>query len=70
MEKLTQEQIEDLKYFWLDLGDLERYCDFEKLKPQIQEEFPELLKAWNDYKMSIKILNLVTRSLFFILIFF
>lgn len=36
MEKLTEEQINDLQYFWEEKGDLERYCDFEKLKPQIQ----------------------------------
>lgn len=63
MEKLTEEQIQDLKYFWLEKGDLERYCDFELLKPQIQEQIPELIKAWNDYKASIKILNLVVENL-------
>ena len=63
MEKLTEEQISDLKYFWEEKGDFERYCDFEKLKPQIQKQFPELLKAWYDYKASIKIMDVVVRSL-------
>ena len=63
MEKLTEEQIYDLKYFWEEKGDLERLCNFEELKPKIQEQFPELLKAWNDYKTSIKIMNAVVKSI-------
>lgn len=63
MEKLTEDQIQDLRYFWQEKGDLERFCDFEELKPQIQNEYPELLKAWYDYKASIQILNLVVESL-------
>jgi hypothetical protein len=63
METLTEEQIILLKYLWEDRGDLDRYCDCEKLKPQIQEHLPELLKAWYDYKASIKIMNAVVKSL-------
>ena len=63
MEKLTQQQINDLKNFWEYNGDLERYCDFEKLKPQIQEQLPELLKAWNDYKLSKKIMSIIVESI-------
>ena len=63
MEKLTSEQIESLKYFWKEKSDLERYAFFEELKPQIQEQFPELLKAWYDYKAGIKIMDLVIDSL-------
>lgn len=63
MEKLTEEQILDIQYFWEDKRDIERYCDFEKLKPQIQEQFPELLKAWHDYKASIKIMSAVVHSI-------
>lgn len=63
MESLTQEQINDLKYFWEEYRNLERYCDFEKLKPQIQEQLPELLKAWNDYKLSKKIMSIIVESI-------
>jgi len=63
MEKLTEEQINDLKYFWEEKGDLERLYNFEELKPKIQEQFPELLKAWYDYKASIKIMDAVVKSL-------
>lgn len=64
MKKLTEEQISLLKYFWEEKGDIEKYHGFEKLKPQIQEQFPELLKAWQDYKASIKIMDAVVESLY------
>ena len=54
---------EQKKYFWEYKGDLERYCNFEKLKPQIQNELPEVLKAWEDYKTSIKMLDIVMDNL-------
>ena len=63
MNNLTEEEINDLKYFWEDKGDLERYCHFEGLKPKIQQQFPELLKAWYDYKASIGIMNAVIKNL-------
>lgn len=63
MTDLTQEDIETLKYFWNEKEDIERYSDFEKIKPQLKKQFPELLKAWNNYKVSIKIMNAVIDSI-------
>jgi hypothetical protein len=63
MDKLTDEQISDLIYFWKYKGDLERWSSFEKLRPQIQNEFPEVIKAWEEYKMSIRILDLIIDNL-------
>ena len=63
MEKLTEEQIYILKYFWEEKQDIERYCDFEKIRPDIQEKCPELLKAWNDYNLSIKNMDAIINSL-------
>lgn len=61
--KLTAQMISDLKYFWQDKGDLERYSSFEKIKPLLEKEKPEVLKAWNDYKASIRILDCVIDNL-------
>jgi hypothetical protein len=63
MEKLTKTDLGDLKYFWEEKGDLERLTTFEKLKPLIENEYPEILKAWNDYKTSIKIMDAVIDKL-------
>ena len=61
--ELTEEDISMLKYFWEEKGDIERYTAFKELKPIIQEHHPELLKAWSDYKASIKIMDAVVNSL-------
>jgi hypothetical protein len=63
MEKLTEQDLEDLKYFWQYKEDLERLSSFEKLLPLIEKEKPEVLKAWNDYKTSRKILDIVMNNL-------
>lgn len=63
MEQLTQTDIDQIKYFWQEKEDIERYINFEELKPEIQKKFPELLKAWNDYKAARKIMYLVINSL-------
>lgn len=61
---MTQEQQEELeghvlslKYFWEEKGDMERYCHFKEIKPLIEEHYPEILNAWDNYKISKKILN-------------
>lgn len=59
MEKLTEQDLDTLRYFWQEKEDLERFTDFEKLKPLLKKEKPEVLKAWNDYKTSKKILDIV-----------
>ena len=62
LEKLTEDEKLDLIHFWQEKGDLERYIRFEELKPKIQEEFPEILKAWSDYKATVNILNALVTS--------
>lgn len=62
-DKLTNEEKQDLIYFWEETGDLERYCHFEKLLPKINNEFPELLNAWYSYKNSITLLDTMIEKL-------
>ena len=64
MSKLTEQDLSDLQYFWEYKGDLERLTSFERLKPILQEEKPEILKAWNDYIASKKILDIVMKSIY------
>ena len=60
---LTEQDLNDLQYFWQEKEDLERLSTFERLIPILEEEKPEVLKAWNDYKVSKKILDIVIDSL-------
>jgi hypothetical protein len=61
--KLTEQDLNDLQYFWQEKEDLERLGTFEKLAPILEKEKPEVLKAWNDYKASKNILDIVIDSL-------
>lgn len=63
MEKLTQDQINDLKYYWEEKGDLEKLSNFEELIPKIEHQFPDLLIAFYNYKGSIKRMDEVIKSL-------
>ena len=56
---LTEQDLNDLQYFWQEKEDLERLSTFERLIPILEKEKPEVLKAWNDYKTSKKILDIV-----------
>ena len=60
---LTKQDLNDLQYFWGEKEDLERMSNFEGLVPILEKEKPEVLKAWNDYKASKKILDIVIDSL-------
>ena len=64
MEKLTEQDLNMLKYFWQEKEDLERFTDFEKLKPLLEKEKPEVLKAWNNYKSSKKILDIIIDNIY------
>lgn len=61
--KLTVEDLNDLQYFWQNKEDLERFSTFERLIPLLEQERPEVLKAWSDYKASKKILDIVIENL-------
>lgn len=61
MSKLSDEQRESLRYFWEEKGDITRYCDFERLKPVLRDEFPEILTAWDNYQASIKAMDIAIR---------
>ena len=54
-----QQEIRMLQYFWEEKEDLERYCRFN----QIKYEFPEIERAWKDYKTSKKILDVLIENL-------
>lgn len=52
------------KYFWEEKGDLERcaYFTSKRGKELLQKYRPEILKAWDDYKISITMLNAVLKN--------
>ena len=47
-------------YFWKEKGDIERFTSFDR--KYLAREFPEVLKAWDDYKASRRVLDAVVRD--------
>ena len=65
VEILTEDHLNMLQYFWQEKGDLEGYVFFDRLKPALKEGRPEVLKAWDDYKVSILILDKIMSDIYF-----
>ena len=62
-DSVTEEDINSITYFWEEKGDLEAWIDWEKRKPIIERERPEIVQAWSDYQLSISTLDAVVKSL-------
>jgi hypothetical protein len=62
-EEEREEQVTMLRYFWEEYSDIEIYAGFEEMRPYLQDNYPEILKAWEDYKMSERMLSTVIKNL-------
>jgi len=66
---MTKEELENaghltmIKYFCEEKGDIERYCDWKKIKPDVEREFPELIKALADLKNAEKTVKYLVENL-------
>ena len=56
---LAIDDIMMIGYFWKETGNIERWGEWEEKTALLQRECPELIKAWNDYKAPIKVLDAV-----------
>lgn len=61
--ELTDEDKRNIAYFWLERGNLERWVGWERAKPSIARQFPEILQAWENYKASNRMLDVVVKYL-------
>ena len=57
--RITGNDISMLQYFWTDKEDLERCMLWRDMVPALREQFPEILKAWEDYKTARRMLTAV-----------
>lgn len=56
-DPLTNEDLEMLRYFWEEKGDMERYVGYEIKLEALKVQFPEIIKANEDYKASRRVLG-------------
>lgn len=57
IDKLTAEDVTDLRYSWNQLGDLERYSGSERVMDILKRDNPELYQTWQNYKEAEKRLD-------------
>ena len=50
-----EEYLSNIRYFWQEKGDIERFCDFDIKK--LEEYCPELAEAYKQYKNYEKIVE-------------
>lgn len=63
--KVTESDIDDLKYMWKYKGDIENLSSLEDFKEDLKDSYPEIWKAWKDLKGSEAIMNLVMEGVQF-----
>lgn len=63
MEKLTEDDINMLDYFWAEKEDLERWVGWEDRKDFIKNVKPELIEAWENYKKSKETISRIIKEL-------
>jgi hypothetical protein len=61
---ITDGDLNLIKYFWREKGDIERWCDFKEKKEELRIMFPSLIRAWEDYKHAEVTLNALVDSLY------
>lgn len=54
MDEITEEDLNSIKYFWSEKGDLTRWCDWNKKLPALRRQFPEIVAAWESYQTAIR----------------
>ena len=60
--KLTDEDKSLIRYFWEEKGDITRFGSWEKVKPALRREFPEILKAWEDLNTAKRTLSRLVKK--------
>ena len=60
---ITEEDANLIRYFWEDKQNLEDWCDWELKREMLTGESPELIKAWDDYKVAIRTLSAIVRDI-------
>ena len=54
---LSESDKDMIVYYWEEKKDLERWSSWEIKLDMIKDEYPEIVKTWEDIKMSKKIMD-------------
>jgi hypothetical protein len=62
-EELTEEDYRMVMYFYLEKGDVTRWCSWEDKQDLFKEKHPELLHAFKQVEIAEKTLNAVIEKI-------
>jgi hypothetical protein len=57
MTENYRDELDMLKYFWDEKGDISRYCNYDEAK--LREYLPHVWQAWTQYRQAHRMLNAV-----------
>lgn len=62
--EMNEDDMESVKYFLLDRGDVTRWTGWEKSKPEFQREYPEFIAALDQLTIAERTLRAVAKQMF------
>lgn len=60
---MDSSDVDMVNYFWMEMGDLERWSEWAEKRGEFLKVCPELIKAHDDYQMAIRVLTAIVRGL-------
>lgn len=58
-QPLTDEELSELWWVWTDREDLSEVSWFASRRPSLERDYPELVRAWDDYLSALDAMNMV-----------
>ena len=59
---MTSDDLHSIRYFWEEKGDPTRWVGWERTKPDLLKEHPQILWAWENYLETRRCLTEKIRS--------
>lgn len=60
----NEDDLNMIRYFWEEKGDIFRYASFEDIEVSVRRDFPQLFEAWDNYLKSIENLNNICKDFY------
>jgi len=61
-EKITDEDLDMVRYFWEEKGDVTRWVQWKEKLPLLRKQYPELVDAVDRYRIAVLTLSAVIKE--------
>lgn len=62
-EKISDEDLLAIQFFWEERGSVTRWCDWEKKLPLLRKQYPELVDAVGRYHLARNVLSATVKAI-------